>query len=60
MAVSYQQQAHDVVTVLLLDEVGLAEHSPDMPLKVCERGTIARDIAQASRLRALVDELRLT
>lgn len=39
MAVSYQQQAHDVVTVLLLDEVGLAEHSPDMPLKVCERGT---------------------
>ena len=29
-----QQPPGEVVTVLLLDEVGLAEHSPDMPLKV--------------------------
>lgn len=34
MACNYQQSAHNTVTVLLLDEVGLAEHSPDMPLKV--------------------------
>jgi hypothetical protein len=34
MAVRYQQHAENVITVLLLDEVGLAEHSPDMPLKV--------------------------
>ncbi|CAM9234897.1 unnamed protein product, partial [Ectocarpus fasciculatus] len=33
-AKSYQASAEDVITVLLLDEVGLAEHSPDMPLKV--------------------------
>jgi hypothetical protein len=33
-AKSYQQHAQNVNTVLLLDEVGLAEHSPDMPLKV--------------------------
>ena len=34
MAVRYQQHASNTITVLLLDEVGLAEHSPDMPLKV--------------------------
>eukprot|EP01012_Entosiphon_sulcatum_P048333 TRINITY_DN6681_c0_g4_i1.p1 TRINITY_DN6681_c0_g4~~TRINITY_DN6681_c0_g4_i1.p1 ORF type:complete len:5149 (+),score=717.09 TRINITY_DN6681_c0_g4_i1:781-15447(+) len=34
MARRYQLHSPDVVTVLLLDEVGLAEHSPDMPLKV--------------------------
>jgi E3 ubiquitin-protein ligase RNF213 len=34
MAVRYQQHAENTITVLLLDEVGLAEHSPDMPLKV--------------------------
>ena len=34
MAVRYQQHAKNVITVLLLDEVGLAELSPDMPLKV--------------------------
>ena len=34
MACNYQSSAHNTVTVLLLDEVGLAEHSPDMPLKV--------------------------
>lgn len=34
MAVRYQEHASDCITVLLLDEVGLAEHSPDMPLKV--------------------------
>eukprot|EP00004_Rigifila_ramosa_P001109 TRINITY_DN1107_c0_g1_i3.p1 TRINITY_DN1107_c0_g1~~TRINITY_DN1107_c0_g1_i3.p1 ORF type:complete len:6204 (+),score=1430.96 TRINITY_DN1107_c0_g1_i3:1580-18613(+) len=34
MAKNYQNFSRDVVTVLLLDEVGLAEHSPDMPLKV--------------------------
>ncbi|CAE7238243.1 RNF213 [Symbiodinium microadriaticum] len=33
-AKSYQEHAEDVLTVLLLDEVGLAENSPDMPLKV--------------------------
>lgn len=31
---SYQEHSQDVLTVLLLDEVGLAEFSPDMPLKV--------------------------
>lgn len=34
IAVRYQKHAQNCVTVLLLDEVGLAEHSPDMPLKV--------------------------
>ena len=34
MACNYQQHAQKTRTVLLLDEVGLAEHSPDMPLKV--------------------------
>ena len=34
MACSYQQKARGARAVLLLDEVGLAEHSPDMPLKV--------------------------
>ena len=34
MARRYQNHATDCITVLLLDEVGLAEHSPDMPLKV--------------------------
>ena len=33
-AKSYQTHAQDVLTVLLLDEVGLAENSPEMPLKV--------------------------
>jgi MoxR-like ATPase len=32
-AVNYQRHAPQVLVVLLLDEVGLAEHSPDMPLK---------------------------
>jgi hypothetical protein len=34
MAVRFQEHASNSITVLLLDEVGLAEHSPDMPLKV--------------------------
>lgn len=34
MAVSYERHAQNTRTILLLDEVGLAEHSPDMPLKV--------------------------
>lgn len=34
IACSYQEQATGTIAVLLLDEVGLAEHSPDMPLKV--------------------------
>lgn len=33
-AKSFQEHSTDVLTVLLLDEVGLAENSPDMPLKV--------------------------
>eukprot|EP01062_Namystynia_karyoxenos_P054291 TRINITY_DN4457_c1_g1_i1.p1 TRINITY_DN4457_c1_g1~~TRINITY_DN4457_c1_g1_i1.p1 ORF type:complete len:3111 (+),score=983.00 TRINITY_DN4457_c1_g1_i1:397-9729(+) len=34
IACSYQRKAQRTIVVLLLDEVGLAEHSPDMPLKV--------------------------
>ena len=34
VAVRFQKHASNTITVLLLDEVGLAEHSPDMPLKV--------------------------
>jgi hypothetical protein len=34
MACNYAKHATKTRTVLLLDEVGLAEHSPDMPLKV--------------------------
>ena len=34
MAVRYQEHAENTVVVLLLDEVDLAEHSPDTPLKV--------------------------
>ena len=33
LACSYQQHAENTICLLLLDEVGLAEHSPDMPLK---------------------------
>jgi hypothetical protein len=33
LAVSYQKHAENTICLLLLDEVGLAEHSPDMPLK---------------------------
>ena len=39
MAVRYQEYAHNTITVLLLDEVGLAEHSPEMPLK-CLHGML--------------------
>ena len=39
MAVRYQEHANNTITVLLLDEVGLAEHSPDMPLK-CLHGML--------------------
>jgi hypothetical protein len=31
---AFQEHSSNVLTVLLLDEVGLAENSPDMPLKV--------------------------
>lgn len=34
MACNYAKHASHTRTVLLLDEVGLAEHSPDLPLKV--------------------------
>ena len=34
MACRYQAHATEQLAVLLLDEVGLAEHSPDLPLKV--------------------------
>eukprot|EP00755_Sulcionema_specki_P009898 Sspe_Gene.44944::Locus_22125_Transcript_2_2_Confidence_0.500_Length_15952::g.44944::m.44944 len=34
IACNYQKKASRTIVILLLDEVGLAEHSPDMPLKV--------------------------
>eukprot|EP01060_Flectonema_neradi_P020833 TRINITY_DN2832_c5_g1_i4.p1 TRINITY_DN2832_c5_g1~~TRINITY_DN2832_c5_g1_i4.p1 ORF type:complete len:4086 (+),score=767.97 TRINITY_DN2832_c5_g1_i4:3344-15601(+) len=34
IACNYQTKAQKTIVILLLDEVGLAEHSPDMPLKV--------------------------
>ena len=34
IACNYQKKAQKTIVILLLDEVGLAEHSPDMPLKV--------------------------
>ena len=34
VAKRYQESSEDVVAVLVLDEIGLAEFSPDMPLKV--------------------------
>jgi len=34
IACNYQKKARKTIVMLLLDEVGLAEHSPDMPLKV--------------------------
>ena len=43
MACRYQARAAGVRAVLVLDEVGLAEHSPDMPLKVGPRAARARD-----------------
>ena len=33
-AKNYQIHCHDTITVLLLDEIGLAEYSPDLPLKI--------------------------
>ena len=45
IAVRYQKHASDCITILLLDEVGLAEHSPDMPLKVLHTMLIEPTIA---------------
>eukprot|EP01050_Picozoa_sp_SAG11_P002663 SAG11_NODE_137_length_15114_cov_2.297303_7_plen_296_part_00 len=45
MAVRYQRHARNVITALLLDEVGLAEHSPDMPLKVLHKIMVKPPIA---------------
>lgn len=44
-AKSYQQHSQDVITVLLLDEVGLAENSPDLPLKVLHYMLVEPEIA---------------
>ena len=45
-ACAYQQkQGINTVTVLLLDEVGLAEHSPDMPLKVLHEVLVDSPVA---------------
>lgn len=44
-AKSYQEHSEDVLTVLLLDEVGLAENSPDMPLKVLHYMLVEPEVA---------------
>lgn len=45
MALRFQEFAQNTVTVLLLDEVGLAEHSPEMPLKVLHKLLVDPPIA---------------
>jgi hypothetical protein len=45
IACRFQQHATSIVSVLLLDEVGLAEHSPDMPLKVLHTMLVKPPIA---------------
>ena len=45
IACRFQQHATSIVSVLLLDEVGLAEHSPDMPLKVLHAMLVKPPIA---------------
>ena len=41
LAYHKQQTKGRVITTLLLDEVGLAEQSPDMPLKVMGTGPLS-------------------
>nr|ADD95859.1 hypothetical protein [uncultured organism MedDCM-OCT-S12-C54] len=45
IACRFQQHATSIISVLLLDEVGLAEHSPDMPLKVLHAMLVKPPIA---------------
>lgn len=54
IACRFQLHATSIVSVLLLDEVGLAEHSPDMPLKVCALPTSSRPIYPRKRIRPLL------
>ena len=44
-ACRYQQQSNNVLSLLLLDEVGLAEHSPNLPLKVLHSILLSPPIA---------------
>ena len=45
IACRFQLHATSIVSVLLFDEVGLAEHSPDMPLKVLHSMLVKPPIA---------------
>eukprot|EP00392_Amoebophrya_sp_AT5.2_P009963 g9994.t1 len=45
IAVNYSRKAKRAMTCLLLDEIGLAEHSPDLPLKVLHGILISPPIA---------------
>ena len=59
MAVRYQQHAENTITVLLLDEVGLAEHSPDMPLKVLHAMLVDPPIAVVGLSNWVLDPAKM-
>ena len=59
MAVRYQQHAENTITVLLLDEVGLAEHSPDMPLKVLHGMLVEPPIAVVGLSNWVLDPAKM-
>ena len=59
IAVRSQQHAENTITVLLLDEVGLAEHSPDMPLKVLHGMLIDPPIAVVGLSNWVLDPAKM-
>ena len=59
MAVRYQEHAENTITILLLDEVGLAEHSPDMPLKVLHAMLVDPPIAIVGLSNWILDPAKM-
>jgi len=54
-----QFKSHGHVTILLLDEVGLAEHSPDLPLKVLHRILVERRISVVGLSNWVLDPAKM-
>ena len=59
MACSFQANAENTICVLLLDEVGLAEHSPDMPLKALHAILVAPPVAVVGLSNWVLDPAKM-
>ena len=59
LAVSYQKHSENTITILLLDEIGLAENSPDMPLKVLHKMLINPPIAIVGLSNGVLDPAKM-